>query len=58
MIKERKEVATIKLANYQQRLRQGYDKGIKMRAFVPKDLVLRKVEGNMKNLGWRKLGPN
>ena len=58
MIKERKEVATIKLANYQQRLRQGYDKGIKMSAFVSKDLVLRKVEGNMKNLGWRKLGPN
>ena len=58
LIEERREIAIIKLAHYQQRLRQGYDKGLKVRAFVPRDLVLRKVVGNMKNLAWGKLGPN
>ena len=49
MIEERREVATIKLAHYQQKLRQGHDKGIKARTFIPEDLVLRKVMGHMKN---------
>ena len=54
----RRELTTIKLAHYQQRLNQGYDKGIGTRAFMPGDLVLRKVMRNMKHLAWGKLGPN
>lgn len=57
-IKERREVTTVRLAHYQHKLRQGYDKGIKARTFVPMNLVLRKVVGNMKNPSWGKLGPN
>ena len=49
LIEERREVATIELAHSQQKLSQGYDKGIRTRAFVLEDLVLRKVVGNMKN---------
>ena len=55
---ERREVATVRLAHYQQKLRQGYEKGVKIRAFVPRNLVLRSVVGSMKNLAWGKLGPN
>jgi len=58
IIEEMREVATVKLAHYYQRLKQRYDKGIKTRVFVSRDLVLRKVIGNMKNLAWGKLGPN
>lgn len=50
LIEERREIVTVKLAHYQQRLKQRYDKGLKIRAFVPRNLVLRKVVGNMKNL--------
>ena len=57
LIEERRELATIKLAHYQQRLSQGYDKGIGTRAFVPKDLVLRKVVGNIKHLAWESWAP-
>ena len=48
-IEERREIATFRLAHYQHKLRQRYDKGIKVRTFVLGDLVLRKVVGNMKN---------
>ena len=49
LAKERREVANVRLAQYQQMLRQGYEKGIKVRTFVQRDLVLRRVVGNMKN---------
>lgn len=49
LIEEMRKIAIVKLAHYQQKLEQGYDKGIKARAFVPRDLVLMKVVGNMKN---------
>ena len=55
---ERREVATIKMAYYQQKLKQGYDKGVKLRPLAPGDLVLRKVVGTAKNPAWGKLGPN
>lgn len=47
------------MAHYQQRLSPKYDKGIRTRAYMPRDLVLRKVMGNMKNptLGnWAPIG--
>ena len=55
---ERKEVAVIKMAHYQQRLKQGYDKGMKLRPLALGDLVLQKVVGTTKNPTWGKLGPN
>ena len=47
---ERREVATMKMAHYQQRLKQGYDKGVKLRPLAPGDLVLRKVVWTTKSL--------
>lgn len=58
LVEERKEVATIQMAHYQQKLKQGYNRGIKTRVFVPRDLVLRKVIGNTKNPAWEKIRPN
>lgn len=58
LVEERKEVATVQMAHYQQKLKQGYNRGIKTRVFVPRDLVLRKVIGNTKNPAWEKIRPN
>ena len=58
LAEERREVATVKMAYYQQKLKQGYDKGVKLRPLAPGDLVLRKVVGTAKNPAWGKLGPN
>ena len=58
LVEERREVATMKMANYQQRLKQGYDKGVKLRPLALGDLVLRKVVGTARNPTWGKLGPN
>ncbi|XP_075674859.1 uncharacterized protein LOC142644058 [Castanea sativa] len=57
-VEERREVASVKMANYQQKLKQTYDEGVKPRPLVPGDLVLRKVVVTAKNLAWSKLGPN
>ena len=48
----------VKMAHYQQKLRQWYDKRVKVRPLVPRDLVLKKVVGTAKNPSWGKLGPN
>ena len=56
--KEMREVATVKMTYYQQRLKQVYDKGLKLRPLALGDLVLRKVVGTAKNPAWGKLGPN
>ena len=58
LVEERREVATVKMTHYQQRLKQGYDKGVKLMPLALGDLVLRKVVGTTKNLAWEKLGPN
>ena len=55
---ERREVATIKMAYYQQKLKQRYDRGVRVKSLVPRDLVLRKMVGMVKNPTWGKLGPN
>ena len=49
-IEERNESATVQLAYYQHKLKQGYDTNVKLRPLVPGDLVLRKVLGTAKNL--------
>ena len=45
LIEERKERATIQLAYYQHKLKQGYDAKVKLRPLAPRDLVLRNVLG-------------
>lgn len=51
-------MALIRLANYQQKLAQRYDKNVKPREFVVGNLVLRKVVGSMKDQSLQKLAPN
>ena len=58
LIEERRERATIHLAYYHQKLKQGYDANMKLRPLAPRDLVLRKVVGTAKDPSWGKLGPN
>ena len=55
---ERREIAMVQLAHYQQKLKQGYDIGVKVKPLVLGELVLRKVVGTMRNPSWGKLGPN
>ncbi|XP_075649989.1 uncharacterized protein LOC142620512 [Castanea sativa] len=49
LVDERREAAMVQLAHYQQKLKQRYDKGVKVRPLAPEDLVLRKVVGTAKN---------
>ena len=58
LIEEKRENATVQLAYYQQKLKQGYDANVKLRPLTPGDLGLCKVLGIAKNPAWRKLGPN
>ena len=58
LIEEKRENAMVQLANYQQKLKQGYDANVKLRPLTLGDLVLRKVMGATKNPAWGKLGPN
>ena len=58
LIEERRERATIHLAYYHQKLKQGYDVNVKLRPLAPGDLVLRKVVGAAKDPSWGKLRPN
>ena len=48
----------VQLAHYQQKLKQGYDMGVKVRPLAQGDLVLRKVVGTAKNPSQGKLRPN
>ena len=58
LIKERRDNATVQLAYYQHKLKQGYDTNVKLRPLAVGDLVLRKVLGATKNPAWGKLGLN
>ena len=58
LAEERREIAMVKMASYQQKLKQMYGKGVKSRPMTPRYLVLRKVVRMAKNLTWGKLGPN
>ena len=58
LIEEWRESVMVQLAYYQQKLKQGYDTGVKSRPLALRDLVLRKVVGIAKNPAWEKLGPN
>jgi len=58
LAEELREVSIVRLAKYQQYLRQGSEKKVKVRAFIPGDLVLQRVVGSARNPSWGKLGPN
>ena len=47
---ERRKVAMVKMVYYQQKLKKGYDKGVKSRPLAPGDLVLRKVVGQQRSM--------
>ena len=49
-------MAFVRLANYQQKICQRYNKGIKNKEFILRDLVLRKVLGNTLDPTMGKLG--
>ena len=49
LVEEKRENAMVQLANYQQKLKQGYDANVKLRPLTPGDLVLQKVVGTAKN---------
>ena len=57
LLKERQELATIRLAKYQQKLAQRYNRDVRKREFVVGDLVLRKVVGNTRDVNAGKLAP-
>lgn len=48
-LEECREVATIRLAEYQQKLARRYDQGVRTRRFDAGDLVLRRAVGHMRN---------
>ena len=49
LVEKRREVAMVKMAYYQQKLKQRYDKRVKSRPLALGDLVLRKVVETAKN---------
>ena len=54
-LEECREAATIRLAEYQQKLAQRYNQDVKGREFSTGELVLRKIVGNMRNIAAGKL---
>ena len=58
LVDERRKVAMVQLAYYQQKLKQGYDTCVKVRPLAPGDLVLRKVVSTAKNPSWEILRSN
>ena len=54
-LEECKDAVTIRLAEYQQKLAQRYNQGVKGREFNAGELVLRKVVGNMRDIAAGKL---
>ena len=51
-------LATIRLADYQQKLPLQYNKDMKKREFSAGDLVLRKAVGNVRDVSAKKLALN
>ena len=57
LLEEYREAATIRLAEYRQRLARRYNRDVKVREFDAGDLVLRKAVGNMRDTNAEKLAP-
>ena len=58
LLEERRDLAMVRLALYQQRIKREHDKSVKPRVFRVGDLVLRKVMANTRKPNEGKLGPN
>jgi hypothetical protein len=58
LLEERRDLAMVQLASYQQRIKREHDKNIRPRIFRVGDLVLRKVMANTRKPNEGKLGPN
>ena len=54
-LEECREAATVRLAEYQQKLAQRYNRNVKGREFSARELVLRRVVGNMRDMAAGKL---
>lgn len=57
-LEERRDMASIRLADYQQKLAWGYNRNIRPREFVASDLVLQKVVGNVREQNSGKFASN
>ena len=57
-IDELRDKAQLRIALYQQKVAQHYNKNIRVRTFKIGDWVLRRVFQNTKETGAGKLGPN
>ncbi|XP_075640168.1 uncharacterized protein LOC142611903 [Castanea sativa] len=57
LLEEHREPATIRLAEYQQKLARRYNRDVRRREFSADDLVLWKVVGNTQDVNARKLAP-
>ncbi|XP_075640335.1 uncharacterized protein LOC142612096 [Castanea sativa] len=58
LLEEHREAATIRLAEYQQKLARRYNRNVRKREFAAGDLVLRKVVGNTRDINVGKLAPS
>ena len=58
IVDELRESAAIRIASYQRRLVNFYKKSVKLRAFQPRDLILRKVFENTADSTAGKFQPN
>uniref|UniRef100_A0A2N9EUX0 Uncharacterized protein n=1 Tax=Fagus sylvatica TaxID=28930 RepID=A0A2N9EUX0_FAGSY len=58
LVEERRDLAMVHLAAYQQRMKREHNKNVKPRTFQIGDLVLRKVMANTRRPNEGKLGPN
>uniref|UniRef100_A0A2N9HXW1 RNase H type-1 domain-containing protein n=1 Tax=Fagus sylvatica TaxID=28930 RepID=A0A2N9HXW1_FAGSY len=58
LVEEKRNLAVVRLAAYQQQMRREHNKNVKPRTFRAGDLVLRKVMANTRRPNDGKLGPN
>ena len=58
LLEKHREMATIRLANYQQKIAQRYVKGVRSREFYAGDLVLRRAVEGARDINARKLALN
>lgn len=56
LVEENREIISMRLASYQHKISMGYN--VRLREFIPENLVLRKVLGNTRDLMRGKLSPN
>lgn len=58
VLEKQREMVSVWLADYQQKLAQGYNKKVRPREFIAGDLILQKTIGSMKDHNASKLEPN